>query len=252
MADYIQPQRIRELWEQHKDSPHAFMTAMVTTSGLDLGSLHAIIEEFDVERSCYVCNKPVDKAMQCGRCKAVVYCSTRCQQYDWSTGPSPSAQSLLQRLPHRALCHSLKVHLKAHSATEELERHFPWLRLTSSGTFPLDAVLATLGLLGTGKGYWSQPDTRKPHAGAADASKGYGTQLAAIAHPTDRQGWLLPDGDFPRLQQSLASDTAGDLPQPPREALTSWRQYYEWRGLPLSSVCALRLYFVRASHLGSS
>ena len=112
---------------------------------------------------------------------------------------------------------------------------FPWLMLPASGKFSRPMLLAAYGVLGEVRGYWSQPNARITHAvnalnkqGSAPATAfHYGAMLHRAAHPSDLDGWRLAAEHVPPLQQL----TAADAPAPPGRPLTSWGEYYAWRGL---------------------
>ena len=234
-------EKVRSVGVTSPYSPHAVMNAYVQGGRLDLADVLSTIDDFDAPRRCYICHEVAKPVRACGRCKAVVYCTQKCQRFDWTVGPPRSAQALIPRTPHQLICSQALLHLSKVTATAKLSSFFPWLRLTSSNFFPEEAVLAALGLLGTSKGYWTRADTRTPHGGPDAPSKGYGALLAHARHPQDDEGWLLPVGQFPLLHQ-LSPEVC---PQPLHgRALRTWPEYYAWRGLPPSSIVALRLHHV--------
>jgi hypothetical protein len=117
-------------------------------------------------------------------------------------------------------------------------KQFPWERIEKDGTFRFHVVLASRGILGTGKdyGFWSEEPCCDEHG---LTSFEWGTALLQPNFPEDRAGWKLPDKEIPWLE----FDDAHEPPSFPPNFESSWRSYYEWRGLPLSSPAALLLHW---------
>jgi hypothetical protein len=215
--------------------PHTLANMSLLLTGRDLSAVLENIDDYDIEMNCFTCNAAVsDHHSRCSQCKAVLYCSTACQTADWKDGSANGRKS------HRHWCPQLQKHMARLPETQSLAKFFPWLRLTASGIFPRDQVLAALGLLGEDKGYWSRPSSRAAHAAQHSQPKTYGVMLYRASFPDDDEAWRLPPSAYPRLR-SLSTDCC---PSPLRgRQLFTWQDYYQWRGLPASSVAALMMEF---------
>ncbi|KAJ7607724.1 hypothetical protein FB45DRAFT_716042, partial [Roridomyces roridus] len=58
---------------------------------------------------------------------------------------------------------------------------------------------------------------------------------------SEKDGWKLPKEQIPSLQRWHAPKTT--RPSFPPAFKDSWRSYYQWRGLPMTSPAALDLLF---------
>ena len=217
------------------EDAHAITNNYTRATGRRLVDVLKNIEEGDIYFHCFACRAVVSSHRNCcARCKAIMYCSKKCQQRDWKHGPGGGQK------PHKHWCPLLQKHMAKLQQTQSLTAYFPWLRLTESGIFPRDQVLSALGLLGEDMGYWSKPSSRASHAAQHLNQKRYGVMLNRPTYPSDEQGWRLPAGDIPRLY--ALSEQSCPAPLGAR-VLTSWPEYYQWRGLSPSSLAALLLEF---------
>jgi hypothetical protein len=221
----------RALVKEMLSDPHAITNATQAATGRSLSDVLNNVEEFDIHFHCFTCKGVVPShRSRCSRCKAIMYCSTACQKRDWKEGPGGGIK------PHKHWCPLLQKHVSRLPEVQSLTDFFPWLRLTQSGIFPRDQVLAALGLLGEDKGYWSKPSSRASHAAQHQTPKTYGVMLHRSKLPTDEEGWLQPPTQLPRLHSLSQASAPAPLGT---KLLSSWPEYYRWRGLPPSSVAAL-------------
>ena len=220
--------------------PHDAVIGAVAASQAAGGTLQP--ELFEVQRQCYLCSALVEKIFRCGACKAIIYCSQACQQTDWTAGRPTTDARYAQALPHKKQCASYKEQMRRHAEVGDDAAFFPWLTAhTTRSGFPRRLVLAVHGVLGETVGYWSMPNQRGSHAEGPHATLAfdYNVMLGAEALPTDLEGWRLPESEVPALLQL----TAEAQPARPARPLASWAEYYEWRGLPASSIACLLLEF---------
>jgi hypothetical protein len=219
------------LMKQVLSDPHALTNSCLLANGRDLSAVLANVEDYDIHFHCFTCRAVVPSHRnRCSRCKAIMYCSTACQKRDWKEGPGGGQYT------HKHWCPHLQKHMARLPETQSLTKFFPWLRLTASGIFPRDQVLASLGLLGEDKGYWSTPSSRAPHAAQHTQQKTYGVMLHRRTLPDEEEAWMLPPADIPRLRSLSKEHSPQALGG---KLLSSWPDYYQWRGLPPSSVAAL-------------
>lgn len=224
----------RESAAARMEDAHLITNSYTRATGRDLAQVLKNIEECDIYFHCFACQGVVPSHRRCcARCKAIMYCSKECQQRDWKRGSRGQK-------PHKHWCPLLQKHMAKLQETQSLTAYFPWLRLTESGIFPRDQVLSALGLLGEDKGYWSTPSSRASHAAQHRNQQRYGVMLNRPSYPSDDQGWRLPAGEIPRLHAFSEQSCPALLGA---QVLTSWPQYYQWRGLPPSSIAALLLEF---------
>ena len=129
--------------------------------------------------------------------------------------------------------------------------------------FNCELAKAENNVLGENKGYWSASKLgRKSHAPSARVQQkpnevknptiaflsslvptfvSFGELVFAPSFPTDEKGWGLPPSHIPKLTFSADSPPPSLLPR--GKVLTSWQEYYAWRGLPAASIAALILEF---------
>ncbi|KAJ7608385.1 hypothetical protein FB45DRAFT_1129634, partial [Roridomyces roridus] len=156
----------------------------------------------------------------------VVYCSPECAKQDW--------------FGHKPLCPGHKRDGETLPRWKAILEQFPWTArgYVSSGAYHNSVVLIQFGLLGTDRkkvGYWVE--TRKN----LDALMGDEVHKAPWTPLSEQEGWRLPKEQIPPLER-LHEPNATRLNFPPAFD-DSWRSYYHWRGLPMTSPAALLLHW---------
>ncbi|KAG6910469.1 hypothetical protein DXG01_010394 [Tephrocybe rancida] len=118
-----------------------------------------------------------------------------------------------------------------------IAKQFPWAKPQKDGTYGFMIFRASCNLLGSGRefGWWTQ----EPCCG--DKSRYIsGFHLLEEEHLSDSAGWILPPAQTPWLDFTFG---LGKPPTSPPPTEHSWSEYYQWRGLPLSSPAALLLHW---------
>eukprot|EP00897_Mesotaenium_endlicherianum_P003496 jgi/Mesen1/3174/ME000184S02239 len=162
-------------------------------------------------QECQFCAAPCDGSVLCGSCGAVFYCTKKHQLAHW-------------KLQHRDTCERMATQMQR---TDELFA-FPFL-FSEEATYQVDAgevtvcsFLAARGL--HGKGMW--------RALCSCSYEGGHRQPGLLEQGGGHLGLHVPAPHAPYLFRG----------SPPTAPLTSWQQYYTWRGLPLDSPVSLLLH----------
>ncbi|KAL0946825.1 hypothetical protein HGRIS_012994 [Hohenbuehelia grisea] len=99
--------------------------------------------DFSEEPQCWHCHKTcIDeqtkrlKPLFCSGCRAIIYCSSKCQTASWKKDPQRP-----QSIPHKAQCPELKADMALVQHVKSHLMQFPWGRIEKDGT--------TLSVLGT-------------------------------------------------------------------------------------------------------
>ncbi|KAJ7601124.1 hypothetical protein C8J56DRAFT_768378 [Mycena floridula] len=200
--------------------------------------------------------KPPKKVSQCSVCKAVVYCSKKCQKQDWNVGSIPGSPS------HKILCPDNKRHMERIAETQTILLNFkPWGRIEKDGSFSLDIARGRFRVLGgSGYGFWSHRGGPVPHqdAGAgglgayidpemAEFIKAFsyldGKDLLEKKQLSDKEGWKLVSELIPFRDFSQAEAKRPVLVTDFDHPIKDWVAWYKWRQLPLESPAALLMDF---------
>nr|XP_060641822.1 zinc finger MYND domain-containing protein 15 [Anolis sagrei ordinatus] len=172
-------------------------------------------------RACHVCKRHSFEGplAPCHLCRAVLYCSERCRQLDWDRSPEDVA--------HRFWCQRMAAYMGR--ARELANLPFTFAAEASSETFNKEGFLGSRGLT---RGYWAGESmmVRAPGYGVGLAPPGMGPLLKS-GNPFEA---LRPEG-------GTALPPAPPEPPTPRTYFGSWKEYYQWRGLPLGAPLAVIL-----------
>ncbi|KAJ7668301.1 hypothetical protein B0H17DRAFT_1142428 [Mycena rosella] len=115
---------------------------------------------------------------------------------------------------------------------------FAWtdIAYNAQGQFSDNFVLAQFGILGTSRkkvGYWAINSRAEGPAAPDEVVDAPWCQL------TEAEGWRLKTEDIP----SLALHNSDACPTFPPEFEETWKSYYQWRGLPITSPAAMLLHW---------
>ncbi|XP_062813079.1 zinc finger MYND domain-containing protein 15 [Anolis carolinensis] len=172
-------------------------------------------------RACHVCKRHSFEGplAPCHLCRAVLYCSERCRQLDWDRSP--------EDVGHRFWCQRMAAYMGR--ARELANLPFTFAAEASSETFNKEGFLGSRGLT---RGYWAGESmmVRAPGYGVGLAPPGSGPLLKS-GNPFEA---LRPEG-------GTALPPAPPEPPTPRTYFGSWKEYYQWRGLPLGAPLAVIL-----------
>ncbi|CAK9137842.1 unnamed protein product [Ilex paraguariensis] len=150
------------------------------------------------------CTGPAIK--RCGRCQAVGYCSVSHQISHWSI--------------HKGECERLEQHMKEADVLND----FPF-------TFSQEATVQVCEKLETRCSFLIKRGIHRVGMWMCECN--CGTSLVSLDHPRLVDGWCL---------SSMLCPCKGPL-SPIPEQLNSWKEYYEWRCIPLHSPVALLLHW---------
>lgn len=168
-----------------------------------------------VPRQCAMCNKEVsaDLAPRCSRCKAVIYCGHVCQKQHWKD-------------QHKGCCELYKTMMEREEELELKGFNFPclmeqpckWLEMVSLH----------------GRGMWRR---------LCGCSKVHEFGLLPVyTSGTEIEGaWGMESGMHPPDTPLLGHSGAGEITS--MILLSGWAEYYDLRGLPMSSPVAALLSF---------
>ncbi|XP_033026045.1 zinc finger MYND domain-containing protein 15 [Lacerta agilis] len=174
-------------------------------------------------RACHVCKRHSfeGQVTACQHCRAVLYCSERCRKLDWNRSP--------EDIGHQFWCQRMAGYM---SRTRELANlPFTFTAEVTSENFNKEGFLSARGLT---RGYWAGESmlVRAPD---------YGVGLQG--GPEKPVPFLQSGNPFEALRPEGGTALPPAPPEPPmpRTFFGSWKEYYQWRGLPLGAPLAVLL-----------
>nr|XP_028559786.1 zinc finger MYND domain-containing protein 15 isoform X2 [Podarcis muralis] len=174
-------------------------------------------------RACHVCKRYSfeGQVTACQHCRAVLYCSERCRKLDWNRSP--------EDIGHQFWCQRMAGYM---SRTRELANlPFTFTAEVTSENFNKEGFLSARGLT---RGYWAGESmlVRAPD---------YGVGLQG--GPEKPVPFLQSGNPFEALRPEGGTALPPAPPEPPmpRTFFGSWKEYYQWRGLPLGAPLAVLL-----------
>ncbi|XP_015283365.1 PREDICTED: zinc finger MYND domain-containing protein 15 [Gekko japonicus] len=162
-----------------------------------------------------------DPALHNPHCQAVLYCSERCRKLDWNRSP--------EDIGHQFWCQRMAGYM---SHVQELANlPFTFTTEVTSENFNKEGFLSARGLT---RGYWAGESmlVRAPDYGVG--LLGRAEEPVAFLHSGNPFEALRPEG-------GMALPPAPAEPPAPRTFFGSWKEYYQWRGLPLGAPLAVLL-----------
>ncbi|XP_070622953.1 zinc finger MYND domain-containing protein 15 [Erythrolamprus reginae] len=175
-------------------------------------------------RACHVCKRHSFEGQitACQHCRAVFYCSEKCRKMDWSRSP--------EDIGHQFWCQRMAGYMS--HARELANLPFTFAAEVTSDTFNKEGFLLARGLT---RGYWVAESmlVRAP-------DYGLGLQKGPAKTPVP---FLQSGNPFEALRPEGGTALPPAPPEPPtpRTFFASWKQYYQWRGLPLGAPWAVLL-----------
>ncbi|CAI5791707.1 Hypothetical predicted protein [Podarcis lilfordi] len=174
-------------------------------------------------RACHVCKRYSfeGQVTACQHCRAVLYCSERCRKLDWNRSP--------EDIGHQFWCQRMAGYM---SRIRELATlPFTFAAEVTSENFNKEGFLSARGLT---RGYWAGESmlVRAPD---------YGVGLQG--GPEKPVPFLQSGNPFEALRPEggMALPPAPPEPPMPRTFFGSWKEYYQWRRLPLGAPLAVLL-----------
>ncbi|KAJ8008026.1 hypothetical protein DPEC_G00100460 [Dallia pectoralis] len=178
-------------------------------------------------RYCHMCKKHSfpSQLKPCFQCKAVLYCSDQCSQTDQVRGPEDTS--------HRHWCVKLTRYMSRHSQLADLP--FSYATEVTGEDFDLEHFLDKNKL---DCGYWVHWSllVRSPRYELLPTM-----EQSKDLHPHWPTGHSNPFGPLKEEEEILFRRPAPHAVIPPSKPLGSWLQYFQWRGLHLSSPAAVLL-----------
>ncbi|KAM6449454.1 zinc finger MYND domain-containing protein 15 isoform 3-T3 [Liasis olivaceus] len=175
-------------------------------------------------RACHVCKRHSFEGQitACQHCRAVFYCSERCRKLDWSRSP--------EDIGHQFWCQRMAGYMS--HARELANLPFTFATEATSENFNKEGFLIARGLI---RGYWAGESmlVRAPNYGV-------GLQKSSAENPVP---FLQSGNPFEALRPEGGTALPSVPPEPPapRTFFASWKEYYQWRGLPLGAPLAVLL-----------
>lgn len=194
------------------------------------------------ERECRTCGKPCSSnPLVCTGCKALYYCSTRCR----TAGRDPVQISHSEYVPgHDATqCASIQGSMACAVELKAIGDQFPWACYDGNGRFIPGVVKACRGLYDV-TGFWEECGNPNCEDEPCETNL-----VRHGAVPLERAAWLLPDDETPWLGITDEGRSKMQMPDFPPAFEDSWKSYYEWRKLPLSSPAALKLHWALSFYM---
>ncbi|EJD37810.1 hypothetical protein AURDEDRAFT_146933 [Auricularia subglabra TFB-10046 SS5] len=136
-----------------------------------------------------------------------------------------------------AECTSIKESMGRAVELKAIADQFPWACYDESGRFIPGVVKACRGLYDV-RGFWVMCGNRNCEDEPCETNI---VPFGAI--PVEREAWHLPDDETPWLSVTDEGKSKMKVPTFPPAFEDSWRSYYGWRKLPLSSPAALKLHW---------
>ncbi|KAL8176933.1 UNVERIFIED_CONTAM: hypothetical protein K2H54_040273 [Gekko kuhli] len=174
-------------------------------------------------RACHVCKRHSfeGQVTACPHCQAVLYCSERCRKLDWNRSP--------EDIGHQFWCQRMAGYMS--HAQELANLPFTFATEVTSENFNKEGFLSARGLT---RGYWAGESmlVRAPDYGVG--LLGGAEEPVAFLHSGNPFEALRPEG-------GMALPPAPTEPPAPRTFFGSWKEYYQWRGLPLGAPLAVLL-----------
>ncbi|XP_010886363.2 zinc finger MYND domain-containing protein 15 [Esox lucius] len=178
-------------------------------------------------RFCHVCKRHSfpSQLKPCFRCKAVLYCSDQCSQADHVRCPEDAS--------HQHWCDKLIRHMSRHPQLADLP--FSYAAEVTGEDFELEHFLDKNKL---DCGYWVHWSllVRSPRYELHPT-----VEQSKDLHPHWLTGHRKPFGPLKEEESVLFHRPGPHQSIHPSKPLGSWLQYFEWRGLDLSSPAAVLL-----------
>ncbi|XP_053115460.1 zinc finger MYND domain-containing protein 15 [Hemicordylus capensis] len=174
-------------------------------------------------RACHVCKRHSfeGQVTACQHCRAVLYCSERCRKLDWDRRP--------EDIGHQFWCQRMAGYM---SHTRELATlPFTFAAEVTSENFNKEGFLSARGLT---RGYWAAESMLVRAPGYGVGLQGTSEKPLAFLRSGNPFEALRPEG-------GTALPPAPPKPPAPRTFFGSWKEYYQWRGLPLGAPLAVIL-----------
>ncbi|KAJ7186975.1 hypothetical protein C8R46DRAFT_1058481 [Mycena filopes] len=190
------------------------------------------------------------KLSRCSSCKAVQYCSVKCQTDHWK---GVGQQKIVGLNPHKRECPWNKRAMEDWPEVDAIQKLFPW-----SADVPgpnevvsiANQIEVLLGLQGStaANGYWREPqfdgklhDADSPGRTLLGGYVCHGSMLLQSTLPSHIKSWTLPSAQIPHLE-FVAPESKSRVPAlHDNDFVNDWPSWYEWRKLPRESPVALRM-----------
>ncbi|KAJ7640392.1 hypothetical protein DFH06DRAFT_1477908 [Mycena polygramma] len=203
-----------------------------------------------VSPHCHKCEKGEGKLLRCSSCKAVEYCSAKCQKEDWT---GFGQQKIIGNNPHKRTCPWYKRSMELWPQIDAIQKLFPWSANVKSyrdKPWIPNQIELLLGLKGdeARHGFWREPpfasgihDEEIPMRAMGKSYICHGSMLLQPALPSHFEAWTLPSEQIPHLVFE-DPDARSRMPAiHDNNFVQDWATYYAWRKLGRESPVALRM-----------
>ncbi|KAF7361458.1 Zinc finger MYND domain-containing protein 15 [Mycena sanguinolenta] len=151
------------------------------------------------------------KLSRCSACKAVVYCSTKCQTDEWNGRNQSSLRKKWDINPHKRKCPWYKRAMEPWPEVAAIQQLFPWsANAMSLRQMPQihNRIELILGLKGESaeNGYWREPAAVEEAPElltlptCSEAYICHGSMLLEPVLPPHVEAWKLPIHHIPHIQ----------------------------------------------------
>eukprot|EP00956_Cyclotella_meneghiniana_P041452 scaffold227870_cov37-Cyclotella_meneghiniana.AAC.1 len=190
----------------------------------------------------------MDAYMHCSQCKAIKYCSKKCQALDWKSGGKAPFSYVTT---HKKLCPVFKAAKEEYASSEicgvSLRKYFEWSdqHHPKVDSFFEFEYMVRLGLhKRSDVSFWARPSQMlgsfENHSSDASGSFQNGIMLLGQQFPTLQRGWVnLKDGEYPSEKSPS---------KVPDSFISCWKEYMEYRKLSPTSVAPLLLHNVLTAY----
>ncbi|KAJ6510703.1 hypothetical protein C8R45DRAFT_892226 [Mycena sanguinolenta] len=204
-------------------------------------------------KNCEAGESEGQKLLCCSGCKAVEYCSQKCQQEDWkAVGKN---MRIAGNNTHKRVCPWYKRAMEQWPEITAIQQLFPWsanVKSPREKPWIRHQIELLSGLPrgdGAKNGYWREPafdddsghDASVPLRAMTPAYICHGSMFLESVLPSHAETWKLPSHHIPHLDFE-APEMKSRMPAlHDNDLVQDWASYYAWRKLDRESPVALRM-----------
>ncbi|KAJ7854311.1 hypothetical protein B0H14DRAFT_3865559 [Mycena olivaceomarginata] len=210
-------------------------------------------EMVEMLSQCHKCNAhgPDVQLSRCSLCKAVEYCSKKCQSDEWK-GVGLDLK-IVGNNPHKRKCAWFKRAMEQLPEIAAIQQLFPWSANVKGPREMIqipNQIELLLGLKGEGvtNGYWREPgidnaihDSDYPLRTLSPAYICHGSMFLEPVLPSHAKAWKLPSSQIPHLEFEDPKLKSRIPALHNNDFVQDWTSYYAWRNLDRESPVALRM-----------
>ncbi|KAJ6510634.1 hypothetical protein C8R45DRAFT_964703 [Mycena sanguinolenta] len=202
--------------------------------------------------NCQTGDCDAQKLSRCSACKAVAYCSKKCQTDEWNGLDQSSFRKKWNINPHKRKCSWYKRAMEHWPQVAAIQQLFPWsasVRTLREMPQIHNRIELTLGLKGESaeNGYWREPAAFEEPSEIftspmwSEAYICHGSMLLEPVLPSHVETWKLPMHHIPHIQFETPELKSRMPALHDNDLVQDWASYYSWRKLDHDSPVALRM-----------